>query len=61
MSKPAKAIYQLSCARLEVSPEEAIFVDDLAVNVEAAREMGMVAIHHQDNERTIRESEVLLG
>lgn len=61
MSKPARAIYELSCARLEVGPEETIFVDDLAVNVKAAREIGMVAIQHRDNERTIREIEALLG
>ena len=53
MSKPDPAIYRLSCARLDVEPHETIFVDDRADNVEAATELGMIAILHRDNEQTI--------
>ncbi|WP_052667977.1 HAD family hydrolase [Nitriliruptor alkaliphilus] len=46
LRKPDPAIFTLACARLEVAPEETVFVDDLAANVAAARRVGMRAIHH---------------
>lgn len=53
MSKPDPAIYELACVRLGVRPDETVFVDDVPANVEAAREAGMAAILHRDNEETI--------
>ncbi|HEY4459887.1 MAG TPA: HAD family phosphatase [Pseudonocardiaceae bacterium] len=53
ISKPDPAIYRLSCARLDVAPHETIFVDDRADNVEAASELGMMAILHRANKETI--------
>lgn len=46
LRKPDPAIFTLACARLEVAPQEAVFVDDLAANVHAAQEVGLRAIHH---------------
>lgn len=43
--KPDPEIYRLTLARLNVAPHEAIFVDDLLKNVEAARALGIEAIH----------------
>jgi len=45
MRKPERAIYELTCARLEIQPNEAIFVDDNADNIAAAREFGMGVVH----------------
>lgn len=45
MRKPDREIYELTCARMRISPEEAVFVDDNADNVGAARAFGMQAVH----------------
>ncbi|MGD9100045.1 MAG: HAD family phosphatase [Anaerolineae bacterium] len=45
LAKPDPAIYELTLARLGVSPGEAIFIDDGEVNVQAAAQLGMHAIH----------------
>ena len=44
VAKPDAAIYRLSAQRLGLPPEECVFVDDLDVNVEAARATGMHGI-----------------
>jgi putative hydrolase of the HAD superfamily len=44
LMKPDPAIYELILARLGATAEEAIFIDDWRVNVEAARQMGMRAL-----------------
>jgi putative hydrolase of the HAD superfamily len=43
--KPDAAIYERTLARLGRQPEEAVFIDDFAHNIEAARQLGMAAIH----------------
>lgn len=45
LAKPDPAIYQLTLARLGVSPGEAIFIDDSAANVQATTALGIHAIH----------------
>lgn len=45
ISKPDPAIYHLALARFGLDHGEGIFVDDLSVNVEAARANGFVAHH----------------
>jgi putative hydrolase of the HAD superfamily len=42
--KPSSKIYQEAIARAECRAEECLFIDDLEVNVEAARKEGMQAI-----------------
>jgi len=44
VTKPAPEIYDRAVERLEVAPEEAVFVDDMRVNVEAAKRVGLHAI-----------------
>jgi epoxide hydrolase-like predicted phosphatase len=51
MRKPDPEIYLLTCSRLEVEPTEAVFVDDNADNVEAARALGMETVHFGDDPR----------
>ena len=45
MRKPERAIYELTCIRMGIEPDEAVFVDDNLDNVEAARAYGMEAVH----------------
>ncbi len=42
--KPNPQIYQLTCERLGVEAERAVFLDDLGVNLKPARELGMRTI-----------------
>ena len=49
MRKPEREIYELTCSRMGIAPTEAIFVDDNADNVAAARAYGMEAVHFQEN------------
>lgn len=46
LRKPDPKIYRLVCDRLDVRPEEAIFIDDITVNVEGARLAGLHAIQY---------------
>ena len=43
--KPDPEIYMRTLARLGRTPEEAVFVDDFAHNIEAARALGLHTIH----------------
>jgi epoxide hydrolase-like predicted phosphatase len=47
LAKPDPRLYQLAAERLGVQPDEAVFVDDFIENVEAARAVGMHALHYQ--------------
>jgi putative hydrolase of the HAD superfamily len=61
MRKPEPAIYELTLERLgDVRAPECVFVDDLEINCEAARALGMTAIRFEDAEQAIRELEAVL-
>ncbi|MFE0732981.1 HAD family hydrolase [Streptomyces antibioticus] len=51
--KPAPRAFEVTCARLGVRPEDCLFVDDVAVNVEAAQAVGMQAHLFEENAGTI--------
>jgi putative hydrolase of the HAD superfamily len=51
MRKPEPEIYLLTCAQLAVEPGEAVFVDDNADNIAAARALGMETVHFGDDPR----------
>jgi epoxide hydrolase-like predicted phosphatase len=53
MVKPDPRIYHLALDRLGVTPSEAVFIDDMADNVEAARKEGLRAIWYQDTQQTM--------
>jgi FMN phosphatase YigB (HAD superfamily) len=59
--KPDERSYLLAAQRLELPPEQCVFVDDLAVNVRGAAEVGMVGVHHRDVETTLAELAILFG
>jgi putative hydrolase of the HAD superfamily len=44
MAKPDPAIYRHTLQRLGTRPDEALFIDDKQVNIEAARDLGMPAV-----------------
>ena len=57
LRKPDPAIYTLTLERLgdSVSAEDCVFVDDLEINCEAARALGIQAVHFVDAEQAIPE------
>jgi len=58
--KPEPEIYAVTLERLGVPAAACAFVDDLAVNVEAARAVGMEGIVFRDTAQAIAELEALL-
>lgn len=58
--KPDRRIYELSVRRLGVQPAEAVFIDDMLVNVEGARVAGLCAIQYVNNQQVIEELEGVL-
>ncbi len=61
MRKPEAAIFHHILSRLEVEPQEAIFVDDLLPNVEAARALGIHAIHFRDPKTVLNTLQEILA
>ena len=63
LRKPDPAIYELTVERLGggVRASDCIFVDDLEVNCEAARALGMTAVRFVDAEQAIPEIESALA
>lgn len=59
-AKPSARIYRVALEQLEVSPNEAVFVDDFLENVEACEEVGMKGIHFKDPESALRQLEAVL-
>ncbi|KAI5613296.1 acyl-CoA dehydrogenase family member 11 [Silurus asotus] len=60
LCKPDPKIYQLCANRLGVSPQEAVFLDDLGYNVEAAVQLGMRGITVKDPGLAVKELEQVL-
>ncbi|HEX5911433.1 MAG TPA: HAD family phosphatase [Thermoleophilaceae bacterium] len=62
MRKPEPGIYELTLERLGGVPaSECLFVDDMELNCEAARELGMTAVQFHDTEQARREVEAVLA
>jgi epoxide hydrolase-like predicted phosphatase len=55
MLKPDPRIFQLTVDRLKVLPKEAVFVDDIMENVEAARAKGLIGIQYLELDQTLAE------
>lgn len=58
--KPDPRIYTLTLERLGVPAEQALFIDDIDINCDAARALGMLAIHFRDTEQAQSEIEAAL-
>ncbi|MGN6167448.1 MAG: HAD family hydrolase [Solirubrobacteraceae bacterium] len=58
--KPERRIYELTLERLGVCPEAALFIDDIELNCDVARQLGIEAIWFHSNDQTITEVEARL-
>ncbi|MEY2568157.1 MAG: putative hydrolase of the superfamily [Actinomycetota bacterium] len=59
--KPDPGFYELACKTLAIEPAEAVFLDDLGINLKPARAMGMTTIKVEDPARAIAELESVVG
>jgi epoxide hydrolase-like predicted phosphatase len=55
--KPEPEIYEITLQRLDVEPAAALFIDDVELNCQGAREVGLSAVWFRTNEQAIEEIE----
>jgi HAD superfamily hydrolase (TIGR01509 family) len=56
MRKPEPEIYQLTLERLAgPSAEDCLFIDDIAINCDAAEALGIRAVHYRQPEQAMAE------
>ncbi|HWF75145.1 MAG TPA: HAD family phosphatase [Solirubrobacteraceae bacterium] len=60
LRKPEPEIYELTLERLGVPPEAALFIDDVELNCDAARALGMRAVWFRSTDQAIEEIESAL-
>jgi putative hydrolase of the HAD superfamily len=58
--KPESRIYELTLERLGVRAGAALLIDDIEINCEAARKLGMRAVWFRETEQAIEETEAAL-
>ena len=61
LRKPDPAFYELACDRLGIAPSEAVFLDDLGINLKPARALGMQTIKVGDPDVALAELEAIVG
>ncbi len=61
MRKPEPEIFELTLERLGLPAERCLFVDDVAEHCEAARGLGIAAVHYRDADQARGEIEAALG
>lgn len=61
MVKPYAEIYELTAARLNLTPQECLMIDDLLVNIEGAQATGMRGIVYQSTEQVQEQLAILVG
>ena len=59
--KPERLIYDITLQRLGVEPHAALLIDDIELNCNAARELGINAVWFRDTEQAIQETEAILA
>lgn len=59
--KPDPEIYRIACRQLGVEPHEAVYLDDLGINLKPARAMGMTTIKVTDPDAALRELAAAVG
>lgn len=59
--KPDVAFYELACRELGIDPSEAVFLDDLGINLKPARALGMTTIKVDDPAVALAELEQVVG
>ena len=60
-AKPHPHIYRMALQALDITPEQAVFVDDFLENVEAARALGMRTIHFRARDQALGELSLQLA
>jgi epoxide hydrolase-like predicted phosphatase len=58
--KPERRIYDLTLERLGVAADAALLIDDIEVNCEAARALGIQAVWFRSSEQAIEDTEAAL-
>lgn len=53
--KPNPAFYLRACELLDVRPDEAVFLDDLGINLKPAKELGMATIKVVSEDQALRD------
>jgi epoxide hydrolase-like predicted phosphatase len=61
VAKPNPQFYRIALDYLQVQPDEAVFLDDVPQNVEAARQLGMHAIHYRNTAQAIADVRQFVG
>ncbi len=59
--KPSPEIYRMVCDALEIEPNEAVYLDDLGINLKPARALGMRTIKVIDPDVALRELQDIVG
>ena len=59
--KPDLRFYELACEQLAIDPSEAVFLDDLGVNLKPARALGMTTIKVGDPTAALAELAAVVG
>ncbi|MGO8876372.1 MAG: HAD-IA family hydrolase [Acidimicrobiales bacterium] len=60
MRKPEPAFFEYCCDRLGIAPHEAVFIDDLGINLKPARRLGMTTIKFVTEEQALEDLEAAL-
>ncbi len=60
MRKPNKGIFRVALQRLEVSPEEVVYIDDRPDNIRTAKALGMKTVLFRHTKEAIEQIESLL-
>lgn len=58
--KPDPEIYKLACREMDIEPGEALFLDDLGINLKPARALGMMTIKVLNTEQALGDLEECL-
>jgi putative hydrolase of the HAD superfamily len=59
--KPDPRFYEMACKELEIEPSEAVFLDDLGVNLKPAKAMGMTTIKVVTPQQALADLEAVVG
>jgi glucose-1-phosphatase len=60
VAKPDPKIFHIALDQLEVSPNEAVFVDDFIENIKACEKVGIQGIHFKDAESALQRLKQML-
>jgi putative hydrolase of the HAD superfamily len=58
--KPEPAFFYACCTQLAIEPNEAVFIDDLGVNLKPARQLGMTTIKFVSEQQALDDLEAIL-